>query len=347
MNTPGPDPVPARSAAPDLVHVHRGDLVESVHRGTFVVLEGETTLLSAGIPELVTYYRSTAKPLQALAVVTSGAADRFGFDDEALAIAAGSHNASPRHLAVVADMLAKLGLDESHLGCGGHWSIDAKLARHQCAQHGPDLDPLPPLWSNCSGKHAGMLAAARSLDAPTEGYLAFDHPVQEEIHRLVAAFGGVPVESLVLAVDGCGAPAHGLSVHAMAHSMQRLGSPGAELAPADAEAARRVGAAMTLHPDMVAGEGRFDTDLMKTAGTRILAKAGAEGVHGLAVPDRNLGLAVKVEDGKDRGYRQLVIELLRRLEVLSDAEADALAERHGRTIRNFAGTAVGRLEVVV
>lgn len=335
------------AASVDLVHVLRGNLVESVHRGSVVVMEGDRTLLSVGDPERVVYYRSTAKPLQALVVVTSGAADRFGFDDEELAIVAGSHNASPHHLDVVRSVLDKAGLDESALLCGGHWSIDTKLARRQCAEHGADLDPLPAIWSNCSGKHAGMLAAAKALDVPTEGYLSHDHPVQVAITDVIAAFGGVASATVALGFDGCGAPVHAVDLNAMAASMVRLGRPDGALAATLSEAAMRLGKAISAHPDMIAGEGRFDTDLMQTASKRILSKGGAEGVHGISVPDRGLGIAVKVDDGKDRGYRQVLIELLRRYDVLSDAEAAALAERHGRTIRNFGGSEVGRLEVAI
>ena len=185
------------------------------------------------------------------------------------------------------------------------------------------------------------------MGVPTEGYLAHDHPVQQLIHEHVAAFAGVPVASLELAVDGCGAPAHGVTLRAMALSLQRFGRPDGQVPDELARAALRIGAAMSRHPDLVAGEGRFDTELMRAARTPLLAKAGAEGVHALAVPERNLALAVKVEDGSDRGYRQVVIELLRRLEILRDAEAEALAERHGRSIKNFAGAQVGRLEVVL
>jgi L-asparaginase II len=329
-----------------LVHVRRGGRLESVHCGSFVLLDGEQIIEAAGDPHHVAYYRSTAKPFQAMVAVTSGAADRFGLTPEELAIAAGSHNASARHLAVVRSILAKAGVGEDALRCGGHWSIDPKLTRQQAVEHGADLATLPRIWSNCSGKHAGMLAAARALGASLHDYLDPAHPVQREIVAIVAACAGLAVEDVGLAIDGCGAPIHALSVEAMARSLLRLGRPqGLEARFADA--AERVGAAMSQHPDMVAGEGRFDTDLMTSCATRILSKGGAEGVHGVAVPERGLGLAVKVDDGSDRGYRQLVIALLLRHGVLTHAEAEGLAERHGRTIRNWAGTEVGRLEVVV
>ncbi len=334
------------STSVPLVHVRRGGRLESVHCGSYVLLDGDQIVEAAGDPHHVAYYRSTAKPFQAMVVLTSGAAERFDFTAEEVAIAAGSHNASPHHLGVVRSMLAKAGVPEDALGCGGHWSIDPELARRQAREYGTRPDPLPRIWSNCSGKHAGMLAAARALGASLETYLDPDHPVQAQITGIVAAFAGLAVEDVGVATDGCGAPIHAVSVEAMARSMMRLGNP-AGLEARYAEAAERMGAAMSAHPEMIAGDGRFDTDLMTSSSVRLLSKGGAEGIHGIAVPERQLGLAVHVDDGNDRGYRQLVIALLLRRGVLTQEEADGLAERHGRTIRNWTGAQVGALEVVI
>lgn len=334
------------STSVPLVHVRRGGRLESVHRGSFVLLDGEQIIEAAGDPHHVAYYRSTSKPFQAMVAVTSGAADRYGLTPEELAIAAGSHNAAPHHLGVVRSILDKAGVDKSALGCGGHWSINPPLARRQAREFGTRPDPLPPIWSNCSGKHAAMLAAARAMNAPLDTYLDPSHPVQQEITAIIAAFAGMQVEDVGLGTDGCGAPTHAVSVLNMARSMMQLGRPETVAEPYR-EAGVRIGDAMSANPDMVAGEQRFDTDLMEAASMRILAKAGAEGIHGLAVPDRHFGLAVQIDDGSDRGYRQLVIALLLRHGVLSQEEADGLAERHGRTIKNWMGAEVGALHVVV
>jgi L-asparaginase II len=171
--------------------------------------------------------------------------------------------------------------------------------------------------------------------------------VQRRVLDAVARFAGLASSEVRVAVDGCGAPTFGVPLVAMARSMARLGDP-RDLPAEDAAAARRVGEAMRAHPEMVAGRQRFDTDLMRAAGGRAIAKAGAEGVHGVSVPDRSLGMAVKVEDGSDRGYRIAVVEVLRRLGVLDDAAAAALLDRHASpTVRNWAGAAVGTLEAVL
>ncbi len=328
-----------------LLHVCRGGLVESVHHGSFVVMAGEEVVESAGDPEHVGFYRSTSKPFQAMVAITSGAADRLGLTPEELALGSGSHNASPRHLEVARSILAKAGIDEGALRCGGHWSIDPKLARRQVEQVGAEADPLPRVWSNCSGKHALMLAAARAMGAPLDTYLERNHPVQLAITSIIAAFSGVAEDDIPLGTDGCGAPVHAVSARAMARSMMRLGDP-TGMDAGYVACAERVAAAMEAHPGMVAGENRFDTDLMELSAVCILAKAGAEGIHGLAVPSRRLGLAVHVDDGSDRGYRQVVITLLERHGVLTNDEAAGLRARHGATIKNWMGDEVGHLEVV-
>lgn len=329
-----------------LLHVVRGGRVESIHHGSYVIVQDGLVLETAGNPERRAYIRSTAKPFQAMGCVLSGAADAFDLTPAMLALAAGSHNGEPDQVALVRAMLAAAGVDEDALRCGGHWSIDIDIRREQMQVLGPDVTPPPPVYSNCSGKHASMLASAAHLGLPLGTYLDPVHPVQVSITEVLATCAGVPVEEVGIGIDGCSAPAHEVSVVAMARAMHALGCP--EGLPDDvAAAATRVAEAMAAHPGMVAGLRRFDTDLMETAGAVLLAKAGAEGVHGVAVPHRKLGLAVKVEDGHDRGYRQVVIELLRRHGALTAGEADALSERHGRTLKNFAGTEVGRLAVVI
>ena len=336
---PMPEPQP-------MVQVIRGGRIESVHHGSYVLMQAGEIVAQAGDPQRLTYYRSCSKPFQSMAAVTTGAADRFGLDAAMLAIGAGSHNAEPEQLATVRRMLGCLGLEASTLGCGGHWSLDPETARTQIQERDGATGPLSRLWSNCSGNHAAMLAATLALGAPVGTYLDAAHPAQVEITRILAAFTELALEDIAMAVDGCGAPVHGVPLSAVARSMMNLGRP--EALPDDLRAgATRIVAAMHTHPDMVAGVRRFDTDLMRTASLTLVAKAGAEGVHGTCVPKLGLGLAVKVEDGSDRGYRHVVIEVLRRHGALTDDEAAALRQLHGETLTNWEGAAVGHLEVAV
>ena len=324
-----------------LVRVSRGGLDESSHAGTLVLVEDGRPVVVRGDPHRVVFYRSARKPLQALELVRCGAADAYGLSDAEVAIAAGSHSGEPRHLDTVRSLLRKAGVPEDALRCGGHRSVNADVAFAQRR----DGVPVTSLLSNCSGKHAGMLAAARHRGDPLDGYLELAHPVQQAIVGHVAACAGLAREAVLAGVDGCGAPALAVPLVAMARSIAAFAVPDA--LPADlAAAARRVAAAMRAHPEMIAGEERFDTDLMVASGGRILAKAGAEGVHVVAVPDARVALAVKVDDGADRGYRAVVVELLRRRGLLDDAAADALRKKHApAVVTNMAGRAVGRLDL--
>jgi len=326
-----------------LVHVLRGGVLESVHRGALAVAEGEHLVLTRGEADQVVFYRSTSKPLQALVGVTSGAADAFGLTPQELALAAGSHSTRPEHVATARRILEKAGVPESALGCGGHYAFDTDEADRQRRE----TDVPLAVWSNCSGKHALMLAAAKHLGLDLDTYLDPAHPVQVEIRRHVALLCGIEPAAVRVGVDGCSAPAFAVPLGAMAVSLSRFGRP--DGMPADvAEAARRVGAAMHAHPDMVGGPGRFDTDLMASSAAVLLAKAGAEGVHGVAAPQRGLGLVVKAEDGRDRGYRLVVVAALERLGLLTATEAAGIRSRQcDPVVRSLRGRPVGSLEVVV
>jgi L-asparaginase II len=331
------------SASVPLLRLYREGRLESQHRGLLCVVEDGEVVLQRGDPTWHVFYRSTSKPLQAVAGVASGAADAFGLTEEELAVATGSHNGGPEHVRAVRSILKKAQVPEEALGCGGHYSFDPDIAYSQRTR---STTPKA-IWSNCSGKHALMLATARHLGAPLETYLTPTHPVQEAIRRTVALFCGLAPEALHVAVDGCSAPTFAVPLERVAWSMAHFGAP-ADLPDAEAHAARRLAAAMHAHPILVAGRKRFDTDLMQTASRFLLAKAGAEAVHVVVVPERRLGMAVKVEDGNDRGYRLVVLDVLRRLGVLEPAEADALEARQAeRTVRNWRKSAVGHVEVLL
>lgn len=338
MPTPDPHSVP-------LVRLSRAGQVESVHRGRFVLLEGDDVRAAGGDIQGGVFVRSSAKPIQAMAGITSGAMERFGLDARHLAIAAGSHSATGEHLDVVRDLLARADVDAEALRCGGHWSIDLKTAHAQRLP--PGVESPPSLWSNCSGKHAMMLAAARATGAPLDSYLSPEHPTQQAILDAIAAFSALPRDAITVAIDGCGAPAPYLPLDVMARMLQRVVMP-ARRPDAYREAADRVSHAMRTHPRLVAGPERFTTDLMEATEGRVLAKGGAEGVLAALVPARDLALVVKVDDGNDRGYMQFVLALLRTLDVLNDDVARTLSERHApATLRNHAGTVVGSSEAVL
>ncbi len=328
-----------------LVEVRRGSIVESRHRGHVVAVDGEGTVLARlGEPETVTFLRSSSKPHQAVPLVLSGAADRFGFTPREIAVACGSHSGQDVHAETVAGMLRKIGLGEDALRCGVHEPFDLETAK-DLRERGerPGI-----LRNNCSGKHAGMLALALHLGADTGTYDHPENPVQQAILRTVVQFSGVPVEDIALGTDGCGVPVFGMPVRSMALMYARLVAPPSEFDAPAREACRRIVEAMTTYPEMVGGtRERFDTEVMRAAAGRVVSKVGAEGVYtaGILPCERwsgGLGLAFKIEDGEDRRARPTVaIEALRQLGVLNADALEALAPYASFPVRNHRGDFVG------
>ncbi|HYG10026.1 MAG TPA: asparaginase [Pyrinomonadaceae bacterium] len=336
----------ARNTPAPLVEVTRGSITESRHRGHVVAVDGDGQIVARlGAPEIVTYLRSSAKPLQAVPLVSTGAADRFNFTEQEIAVACGSHSGEPLHEETVAVMLAKTGLGASALKCGVHEPF-GKEAALELRRSGKKPRVLQ---NNCSGKHTGMLALALHLGGATETYDQPDNPAQLAIARTVAQFSGVPPEEIAVGVDGCGVPVFGVSVVAMALMYARLVAPPVSFDVETRHACARVVAAMRAYPELVGGmRERLDTELMRAAGG-VISKVGAEGVYTVGVEPsarwpRGLGLALKIEDGEDRRARPtVVIESLRQLGVLDDAALERLAPYTKFVVRNHRGDEVGEV----
>jgi len=329
-------------AAP-LVEVWRGPIIESLHRGHLVAVDGAgQAVAELGAPQTVTFIRSSGKPFQAIPLITSGAADRFGFTDQEIAIACGSHSGEPIHVETVQSMLKKIGLGEEALKCGVHEPYSAEVARELARnQRSPSV-----LQNNCSGKHAGMLALALHVGSPTETYDQPDNLVQQLILDTVSRFSGVPPGKIAIGVDGCGVPVFGISVRAMALMYARLVVY--DYVSETKIACERIVQAMINYPEMVGGsKDRLDTELIRAGNGRLVSKIGADGVYTIGVLPlsdwpNGLGLALKVEDGDDRRARPpAVIEALRQLGVLSESEITALATYAPTPITNRRGERVG------
>lgn len=291
-----------------------------------------------GDPDRLTTMRSTAKPFQAMAVIETGAADRYAFAPEEIALIASSHSGEPRHTEAVRGLLARAGLAPDALQTGTHPPLHAPT-RLALDRRG---EAPSPLHHNCSGKHCGMLCACLHQGWDVRTYVRPDHPVQRAVLRLVSEVAGVAAGDVGVAIDGCGVPTFAVPLRAIARAFARLvGESCPRPSPKWSGSMARVRAAMLAHPDMVAGEGRFDTDLMAHAGGRILAKGGAEACYGLSLVDRRWGIAVKIEDGNSRAMPVVVVEALRQLGALADAELEAI-EHHARPpVRNYRDEIVG------
>jgi len=328
-----------------LVEVWRGPIVESRHRGHIAAVTGAGKMVAAlGAPDTVTFVRSSGKPFQALPLIVSGAADRFGLTVQEIAIACGSHSGEAVHVETVRSMLRKIGVDESALKCGVHEPFSAEVARELARNQ----QPPNVLQNNCSGKHAGMIGLARQVGAPTETYDQWTNPVQQMIGRTVSQFSDVSLDRIAIGRDGCGVPVFGVSVRAMALMYARLVAPPDAFDEHARDAAQRVVRAMISFPEMVGGtQHRLDTELIRAGNGRLISKIGAEGVYTIGVLPCNdwpsgLGLALKIEDGDDHRARPpAVIEALRQLGVLTKPELTALADYAPTAITNRRGERVG------
>jgi len=323
-------------ANPTLVEVFRGTLVESRHAGAIAVADADGGLLFAfGDVERPVFPRSAVKAMQAMPLVESGAADAFGLGDDELAVACASHSGELAHVEAVRSLLAKAGLDESYLACGAHWPISEEASREliRVGRH-PQA-----IHNNCSGKHAGMLAACIHLDFDPRGYARPEHPLQNLIARLISETCGIALDQSRMGIDGCSVPTWAAPLRALARGFARLGT-GKGLTGERARAAKRLVAACFASPVMVAGEGRFDTLVMSKLAPSVFVKGGAEGVHCAALPGLGLGVAVKVDDGAKRGAERALAETIA---ALLPQGRSALADQLAGEIVNWRGTRVGRI----
>ena len=327
------------------MEVTRGSQIESVHCAALAVADSEGRLTARlGSTDHVIYLRSSAKPLQAMAVIESGAAAAFGFTPRELAVIAGSHSSEPIHVETVKGILAKIGLDASALQCGTH----VPFSRAVADEYRSSGRPFTALEHNCSGKHAGMLAAALAGGHDPATYLSPVHPVQQRIMGVVADLTGRMRDRIIVAVDGCGAPTLGVTLAEAARAFARLVAPDM-LAMEHRESAARIVGAIRQHPEMIAGQGMMDTELSAYPSHNLIAKRGAEGVQCAAYVKDGVGhgIAAKVGDGDNgRARAALTMEVLRQLGLLSDTDLSGLTASAGLSIRNDAGREIGKVRAV-
>ena len=312
------------------------EIVESQHLVDCAVMSRDGLEMSFGDIDRAVIARSSLKPIQVLPLVSSGAADAFGFTDEDIALAAASHSGEPRHIERVRSMLDKIGLDETVLECGatrtiGEEAADVILSSGQQFQR---------IHNCCSGKHTGFLAIARHLNVDPAGYIQPEHPVQGLITRTVAMFTGVDLSTQVPGIDGCGIPTFGIPLSNLALSMVYLNTPSLVSGQDDATAAacRRVVDALSANPYWISGEGRDEVALSARATETHVAKIGAEGVFMASLPERGLGVALKARDGAKRAASRAIEVILEELGALSPAAIDPM-------VTNADGTVVGTMDV--
>ena len=331
---------------PVLVEVTRGPEVESRHRGQIAVVDaGGNLVRQLGDPETRVCMRSLAKPFQALAVITTGAAAAFGFGPPELALFSGSLSGQDFQVELVTGALARLGLAPEVLQCGVHPPLHRPTAQAMVKAGGRPS----PLHHTCAGKHTAMLALCVHHGWPLDNYLAVDHPVQQLILGTVARMVGVPPPQITVAIDGCGAPVFYVPLKNIALGYARLAAaqPGS--------VAETLLAAILAHPRHLAGDGRLDTEVMLALPGAVVAKSGAEGGYALALADTRgagggggggLGVALKIEDGQARALNPTVVAILSQLGVLTPPARERLAAHISPPILNHRKEEVGRIQPV-
>jgi L-asparaginase II len=312
-----------------LVELRRGSVVESRHRVHVAVVDAAGNLVAhAGDPDLITFWRSAAKPFQALPLVSDGAADRFGLSRAELALCCASHSSEQSQVTLVRDFLAKIGCSERDLMCGAHTPLSDAVAKDYRTRG----VRLTAVHSNCSGKHTGMLALAKHHGWPIEDYARIGHAVQQRCLAEVSLWSGVPVPHIGVAVDGCGVACFALPLRGMAWAYAKLGSGAA--APA------RIVEAMLRHPELVAGAGRACTELMRAHPAQVVTKVGAEGVYSALLVHEGLGVTLKVEDGHTAAAELAIAAVLTHLGLRPQPP-----QFEFRPVTNSRGDTVGELRV--
>ena len=326
---------------PILVEVTRGDVVESVHRAAIAVADSTGRLIAQlGDTDKVVFPRSAIKMIQALPLVESGAADAFGLTSEHLALACASHSGEAMHVGRIGSWLGLIGATDADLGCGAHYPY-ADYARDVLVRNG---DRPRRIHNNCSGKHTGFLSYARHISAPFEGYLETHHPVQLAVMDALASVSQVPVGYWSTGIDGCSAPNFALPLGVWAGAMARLAS-GAGQGPERARAGQRLLSAMKAHPELMSGTDRACASLIRACQGGVVVKTGAEGFFVAILPERGLGVALKVEDGATRASEAIMAACLIQLGVLDPDNPVARNLTHS-PVKNWAGVQVGERRVV-
>ena len=331
---------------PVLVEALRGNAVESAHRGALAVVDADGGIvLALGDIERPVFPRSAVKVLQALPLVASGAAEALQLNDEELALACASHNGEPAHVANAVGMLAKAGVDARALECGAHWPYREAFQREMAARG----DTPSALHNNCSGKHAGFICLACRMagDKPlfdyAKGYVRAAHPVMREVSHALQQATGWDLSNAPQGIDGCSIPTFAIPLQYLARAFARVAT-GVGFSADHARAARRLRQAVARAPFMVGGTDRFDTRVMQRLGERVFCKVGAEGVYCAALPDRGLGIALKIDDGNTARAAEVVMAaLIEAFVALDDGEATFMRGLSDLRLKNWNGIEVGAL----
>ena len=326
-----------------VLHYTRAGHVENIHRGDVAAVNCAGKIVSSvGNAQLPMFWRSAAKPFQALPFVKNGGLEKYNITEEELAVLVSSHSGEENHVALVRGILAKLGLDESVLDCGVLRPLNGKAYKKLLLSG----EPVTAVHNTCSGKHAQIIALAIMLGVPYEGYTKPEHDAQKLIFKHVAMASKVPEDKLEIGIDGCGVPVFYLPLFNMALAYARLSTPKVAGWGDYEVAATKIRDAMSKYPQVVSGTGKIDAAVTEITKGRIIAKIGADAVYCLAVKDADLGIAFKIEDGSFAAITPMVIAVLKHLDLLTKDESAELDKKFPPILKNHRGEVIGTIETV-
>jgi len=310
------------SLNPVMAEVFRENTLESWHRGAAAIVDSHgQTVLALGDIERIIFPRSAIKMFQAIPLLESGAAKRFSLTAREIALACASHNGEPEHVLAVQNWLSSLGLSADNLENGPSRPYSTK-AFHELLKTGKKSTRA---HHNCSGKHAGMLTMARYLGLDVQGYTQPEHGAQQAWMEVMSDFAGLDVTTMDCGQDGCGAPAITMPLIALARACARY-TDQSQLSKGRSKAVEKIITSVSEHPWMIAGTGRCCTDVIALTKGRVLVKTGAEAVYCGFIPERKLGLALKIDDGSTRASQVALGQLLLKVGAISDDEYQALGK---------------------
>ncbi|HHV99890.1 MAG TPA: asparaginase [Clostridiaceae bacterium] len=325
-----------------LVEVIRGNTVESIHKGDVAIVNSKGEIIhELGNAGRVAFFRSAGKPLQAIAALETGIVEEYGLGLNEIAIMVSSHSGEQEHIRTIKGMMEKTGINEDMLKCGVHEPVNREAAR-QLALAG---ESPTRLHCNCSGKHIGLIAASKLKNADVQGYHLESHPIQKDIKNIISEFCNVDLEEMETGIDGCSLPIYAVPLKNMALSYANL---------CDAEfnkgkyskSQNYVISAMTMYPEMVAGKGRLDTEIMRNFGDRVISKMGAEGIYCAGIIGKNIGIAIKIDDGNSRAVGPAIIDILIQMKIIDKSEAEALINFWKPPVVNHNKVTVGKIRPV-
>lgn len=326
-----------------LLNYTRAGKIESIHRGDIVAVDVKGKIIdSVGEPHRKMFWRSAAKPFQALPFVMQGGLEKFKITDEELALLVSSHSGEPMHVELVKHLLQKINLNEDALDCGAARPMSGKAAKVLVE----NKEKPQPVHNPCSGKHSGMLALGQLLGIPIVGYTNPEHEIQQKMHESVANCANIPKNELEIGIDGCGVPVFYLPLYNMSLAYARLSQPENGQWGTNEYAVRKIRDAMIAYPQIVAGTGRIDTVVSTITQGRIIAKIGAEAVYCLASVQDGIGITFKIEDGGYRAINPTVIGILKRLDLVSKSEYNLLIEKFPPVLKNHRGDVIGTVETL-